>query len=177
MKKILCLGVIFVMCLGLFAGCGEKKGDKTVPYNAVVVETDFQFKKDFWKENIISGAINRYYDDEGNLQTVKTFEDETLPNFRIFIVKEQNEFDDIFDVFPQVDFEKEMVIIYIFRTPHSNRTYKIKNVEVCDKTLKISYAELGGKPGYGDASLPQRKALVIKMDKLDVESVEFKEVL
>ncbi len=49
----------------------------------------------------------------------------------------------------------------------------ITSITLDNKNLKIRFKIAEGKPGYGDASAPQIHFLVLRMDKLDIDTVEF----
>ena len=84
--------------------------------------------------------------------------------------------DDIFSVFPTIDFEKKMIVVYIYATANSNYQEKLVNIALDNKNLKITYKCVKGKHGDKNVHMPQRVFLIIKMDKLDIETVEFDEV-
>lgn len=162
-KKIFYVGVILVMCLGLFTGCNGNK------YNAVIYDNaNEMLHKDFLKSNLTLGS--RYFDED----KLVVADDESYPKFRTFVVRTQEDFDSKFVEFPSdVDFEKSMICIYIFTTIYPSRSWEINNIRFKDETLKIEFKMK--KPTYGqkDASQPQQKCLVVKMDKIDVAVMEF----
>lgn len=167
-KKFLGLGVVLIMSIGLFTGCGGNK------YNAVVMESGFSFKSEFLSENMTLGAYyyNENYDAEAEDPEDEYLRDETSPSHRIFVVKNQDECNLIFSDFQQVDFGKEMLLVYCY-TDIYGRPRIIKSIELEGATLSVDFALKQAKPGVGDASMPQRRILVIKIKALDVETVSF----
>jgi hypothetical protein len=168
-KKIITLGVLAVMCLGLFTGCGGNK------YNAVVVEDGVAFNTEFLKENMTYGAYyyNENYNEDIDDWSDRYLRDETSPKSREHIIKAKAEFDKIFTEFPlEVDFDKEMVLVYCY-TDDNSRPRIIKSIELDDTTLKIKFKLKEVKPGVLDSTMPGRKCLVVKMGKLDITTAEF----
>jgi len=66
-----------------------------------------------------------------------------------------------------------MVVMYAYSTPHSNHQQILISITLDNKNLKIEFTTEMGKPGIGDASMPYRVFLPIRMDKLEIETVEF----
>lgn len=166
--KIIAMGVLIIMSSGLFVGCGDNK------YNAVVIESGFSFKSEFLSENMTLGAYyyNENYDAKADESEDEYLRDETSPSHRIFVVKNQDECNLIFSDFQQVDFEKEMLLVYCYTDIYS-RPRIIKSIELEGTTLSVEFALKQAKPGVGDASMPQCRILIIKMNALDVETVMF----
>ena len=167
-KKILILGVLLIMSMGIFAGCGGNK------YNAVVLSEGFSFKPEFLSNNRTLGAryLNENWDEETDEWDDKYITDETSPEYRVFIVKNQIELDNIFGSFVQVDFGKEMILLYCYTDIYS-RPQLIDKVNHSGTTLEIEFSLKKPKTGVGDASMPGCKQLVIKMNALEVETAKF----
>ncbi|MDR1094605.1 MAG: hypothetical protein LBL66_10720 [Clostridiales bacterium] len=164
-KKIVGLGVLLMMIS--LVGCGNK-------YNAVVVDSGLVFRKEFLKANRTYGVTyyNEDYDKDGD-RTDEYLVDRMSPKFRTFIIKEQNEFDDIFtDFSTEVNFEKELLLIYLFTSVY-HRPCKIQSMKLDGETLKIDFKMKNAKPGVKDASVPEQRYLVIKMKNLDISAAEF----
>lgn len=68
--------------------------------------------------------------------------DETSPSFRLHVVTEQGQFDDIFSDSQQVDFENKMILVYMFIATTTNRPQKIKRIRLGDKTLFLIYCSV-----------------------------------
>jgi len=65
-----------------------------------------------------------------------------------------------------------MVVIYAFPAIYV-RPLIITSIKLVNENLKIDFKYQKGKPGHNDASMPQARFLVLKMDKLDIDTVEF----
>ena len=63
--------------------------------------------------------------------------------------------------------------MYTFTTVY-HRNNRIKKTEVKNQVLTISY-KMEEKFGVGDASRPYQRWFVVKLDALDIASVEFAE--
>jgi len=170
MKKKLIIKTLTVcipILLCVFTGCGATKGDEMLPlpYNAIIgLGGPLKFKEDFLKAN---GQLygSSYLNENGEWDVMP-------PEFRTFIITEKAQLDEIFSVCPDIDFDNEMVVIYAF-TGIYGRERKITSIILDNKNLKIEFKYVEGKPGYKDASMPQTRFLVIKMDKLDIDAVKF----
>lgn len=103
------------------------------------------------------------------------------PNKRTFIVDTQEKYNEIFiDGIDELktDFSNRMLIVHT-RTFITKRDCWIKNVKVENGNMKISYViENKGFPFYnmGDGSSPYQRWMVLILDKIDIESVEFEEL-
>jgi hypothetical protein len=142
-------------------------------YNAIVVDAGLAFKKDFLMENMTYGAIyqNENWDPD-DASSEELIEDQTSPVFRTYIITEKTQLDEVFSVFPDIDFEKEMIVMYAYTSVYGRKRI-ITSITLDNKNLKIAFKIAEGKPGYNDASMPQRRFLIIKLDKLDIDTVEF----
>ena len=177
-KKVL-RGMIVILLFGLFVGCGEKK----LLFNAVIIGngsiedleiSEIEYLNEiFLEENMTLGAM--YKNENWNPLDEHSDEylyDETSPPFRTHIVSEENQLNNILCNPPQVDFDNEMILVYMF-TEATNRNQIIKNVSLEDVTLKIEFTTERAKTGYRDVTVPKRRFIVIKIDILDVNEVEF----
>jgi hypothetical protein len=181
MKKVFILGSAFLLLAGLFTVACKNTGEETeeteeteepLPFNVKGIGLPLEYNEDFLKANRTYGAIywngDRDPDDwEKNLEY-----DETSPKDRTYIITEKAWLDEILSVYPDVDFEKEMIVMYGF-TSTSGRAVKITSVTLDNKNLKIEFKFVAGIPGYKDAKMPETEFLVLRMDKLDIDTVEF----
>jgi hypothetical protein len=122
-------------------------------------------KEDFLKANRTYGAS--YWNENGIMER-----DLTSPKFRTYIITEKARLDEILSVCPEIDFEKEMVVMYAY-TSTNGRARKIISVTLDNKNLKIEFKFVEGIPGYKDGKMPETEFLVLRMDKLDIDTVEF----
>jgi len=164
------LTVCIPILLCAFAGCETTKGEEMLPlpYNAILgLGGTSEFKEDFLMANRLYGTLNWTENGEWEWEL-----DETLPTFRTFIITEKARLDEIFSVYPEIDFEKEMVVMYAYPSIYS-REQKITSITLVNKILEIKFKYVEGKPGTGDASAPQIGFLMLRMDKLNIDTVEF----
>ncbi|WP_285819603.1 hypothetical protein [Bacteroides acidifaciens] len=163
MKKILLSGVIIIMSLISLVGCGRNK------YNASLFDdAGGWIKEEFANDNLICGV---YYED------MDFIADDSYPKARTFIVDNQEKYDQILlaDITElDVNFEKQMLVVYTFTTIY-HRKNSIKNLSVHNQTLNINY-KMESKFGVGDASQPYQRWFVVKLDTLEITSVDFEEV-
>ncbi len=172
-KKLLIVGLIMVMCLGVFSGCEHE-----IPYNAEllgsgmvyeVIPEGFFFTDSFWENNMTLGASykNENWDHE-DPQNEYLF-DKTSPKNRLHIVTDQNKYDSIFRDYRQVDFENSMIIVYLF-TSHGSGIAKLTNVKLENEVLTIEYTHITSD---NRAVAPHRRYMAVQMDKVEFESVKF----
>lgn len=166
--KILIMGVMLVMCLGLFVGCGGNK------YNAVVLSDDISFRSEFLNENRTLNAryLNESWNEETDEWDDRYLVDKISPECRTFVVRNQDELNAIFDSFVPVDFEKEMVLLYCYTDIYS-RQQLIDKVNLNGTALEIEFSLKKPKSSVGDAHEPGCKQLIIKMDALEINIVNF----
>lgn len=160
--------VVFVLIISMSFGCGNK-------YSAVIVESELQFTNNFLKNSITYGAYyrNENFNSEKDEWDEEWLYDTVSPKTRTYIIGGKFELNEIFSAFPKVDLEKEMVIVYCYTSCYG-RSRILKDIQRGDDLiLKIKFTIKKGRCGYADASMPQRRILVLKMDKLEVKSVEF----
>lgn len=168
MKKYKFLMFILTIPIILYsiAGCQKNK------YNAKIYNSaENLFLNSFLEENKVKGAYykNPDYPDDADK---KYYYDETSPACRTFIV---NNLDDYSLFFAGdelgVNFDKEMVLIYIFADIYPNRNYIINNILKEGEKVKI-YLKLE-KNNKKDATAPYQRVLIVKMEKLDISEAEF----
>ena len=165
MKKYKFLMFILTIPIILYsiAGCQKNK------YNAKIYNSaENLFLNSFLEENKVKGAYYKNPDDADK----KYYYDETSPAYRTFIV---NNLDDYSLAFAgdelEVNFDKEMVLIYIFADIYPNRNYIINNILKEGEKVKI-YLKLE-KNNKKDATAPYQRVLIVKMEKLDISEAEF----
>lgn len=168
MRKLIYTGAMLAMCFSLLAGlvaCANK-----LPYNAVmygeIYEVRTWLKDDFYKENLTFGSFS---EDLGDY-----IKDNAYPQYRTKIITDINEFDAVFKEFPaDVDFEKTMILMHCFTTSSSGK-YEIKSISVDEKTSIIRYKHPSSKRKTPpNNSAPLTKWVIVTIDKLDIETVEF----
>lgn len=164
-KKVASCLAIMLFGMGIVSGCG-------VGYHAVEVDSDLVFQENFLKENRVCAIYRNENYDPTDDESEEYVWDTTSPVDRTFMVRNEAELNEIFLDFPEVDFEKEMVLIYIYASVYS-RPRKIKSVVFQETNLTIQFQYNKGKFGHADASMPHQSVLIVKMDRLDVTNVKF----
>ena len=144
---------MFMLCMSIsLIGC------KQIDHNAVIITEGTTYQEEWLENNSVYGA----YDENGEENY-----DSNTPKSRTYIVKNQDELDEVFSEFPEMDFEKEMVLVYCYRTIYT-RKQVLEKVVLDGTVLNVEFNIVKGKIGHADASAPQRRMLVIKLDKLDI---------
>lgn len=151
------LGILLMLCMSLgLVGC------KQIDHNAVIIKEGITYQEKWLENNHVYGA----YGENGEENY-----DENTPKSRTRLIKTQTELDEVFSDFPEMDFEKEMVIVYCYRTVYGRK--QVLEKVVCDgNVLYVEFNVVKGKIGHADASAPSRRMLVMKLDKLDIMEVK-----
>lgn len=185
-KKLLSVLTACLLMTVICSGCTREPKLPEVAYNARII-ADFAgserkfipdiklgFTEKFWTENLVCVSyLNEDYDP--NLPGSKKYLfDKTLPEEITHIVTSEEEYRKIYDKEHAdgnpVDFEKEMLIVYVYAGGNGTKHY-LWEVTLDDKELLIKYKQ---RIVTNDVvTNPKRSILVIKMDKLDIETVEF----
>lgn len=167
-QKAVCLSVaLLLVCLLCFA-CA-----KEIPYNAVLnSHANDLISDDFLREN----RVKAFYpnDDYVEGENDRYIRDKDSPGTRTFTITEQQEFDKIFTkCTTPVDFENQIVILYIFGNIYP-REYYLKNIRLKDDILEVSYElEWSNKD---DAGMPSQWCFMLIMDKVNFTDVKFIEL-
>ena len=172
-KKVLKLAVLgaALVCLlvcaaGVLTACDEAK-----KYHAEFYDDVEEFMNDeFLKENRVGKA---YYPNEYYIEgiTERFFYDEISPRTRTFIVDDEESFAQMFNVFPvEIDFEKQTLIVYMFRAING-RSHYMNKLQVEGGILRVKIKEENRKSD--DTTMPGRKCVAVVIDKLEISSAEF----
>lgn len=136
---------------------------KTMPYNARIINDNYEFNEEYIIENKTLGA----YLNNGDIAGSK------YPEERMIIINDETSFKNAFKTFEKIDFTKEMIVMHAFTTA-SNSEYELKNIKYNEKKLTIEYITKktnGINPP--NASKPDTKWLIVKLDSLDIDEVNF----
>ena len=152
--KIITILAVLLMIFVVLTGCSSVK------YNAKLFDNAIELiSEDFISNNL-----------------VENLEDSSDLSAHTFIIKAQEEYDNIFIKNIDgcaVDFNNQMVVVYTFSTIY-HRDNRLINLDVKEDVLKITYM-MEKKSGVGDASQPYQRWFVVVLDKLDVSFVIFEE--
>jgi hypothetical protein len=175
LAKILIMGVLIIMSLGLFAGC---EGNK---YNAVILDNFSANLKEGFFEMTFSikdepEGLDEWWNDDTDGWWNYGSNGKELIHKRVLVIKEKNEADIAFDNFPSnFDFEKEMLLLCFFAEPsqwiESPSAYTLKEMMIDGSTLKFILDIKGYASSAQGRSIQRCK--IIKMKKLDITAAEF----
>ena len=142
--KITVVCSVLLIVLSSLSACGKVKYNAELYYD-------------------VSGWINEDFASE-NLVRISPYDD--YPTSLTFIVTGEEEYNRIFkeniDEL-KIDFDKQMIIVYTFRTV-SHRKARLYSLNIKEE-----------KYGVGDASSPYQRWFAVKLDKTIVSSVLFEE--
>ncbi len=153
-SKFLSLWLAVIRTFGLLTGCSNIK------YNAQL----FDF------------AVNRIKEDFINDNLVDNLENNKYPTERVFIVKNQEEYNKTFNKNVSnfdFNFDTQMLIVYTFVDIY-HRNNSLVSLDVVEDVLTIAY-KMEKKSRVGDASKPYQRWFVVKLDMLSVDYVVFVE--
>lgn len=153
-SKFLSLWLAIIITFGLLTGCSNIK------YNAQL----FDFTVDWIKEDFINDNL------------VDNLENNKYPTERVFIVKNQEEYNKTFNKNVSnfdFNFDTQMLIVYTFVDIY-HRNNSLVSLDVAEDILTITY-KMEKKSGVGDASKPYQRWFVVRLDMLSVDSVVFVE--
>ena len=71
-----------------------------------------------------------------------------------------------------VDFDKQIVVIYTFTTVYATRKYNLYNLSVNGDILTVEY-KIENQGIVGNATQPKQRWFIVTLDKVDVQSVNF----
>lgn len=171
MKKVILSLISIIIGLSFLVGCGGNK------YNAVLYShAENWISEDFLDENRVKAYYpNKDYVEGESDPWEDIIYDNESPDSRTLIISNQDEFGKIFTKYDStVDFERQIVILYIFGDVYPSRDYYLKKLILKEQALKIYY-RLENRNG-DDATAPYQRCLMVKLDKLDIVAVNFEEV-
>ena len=120
----------------------------------------------------LTHSANYYYSEE-NEDYIKVENSTSYPETRTYVIKDETALKEAYSTPSEIDFEKEMLVIHFYTDIYSRVRYLGKVQIDENNVLKIEF-DIVPNPGVGDASMPVQKVLVVKVDKLEVNAVEFK---
>ena len=166
MKKIIAimLGVVFIMPIFYLFGCQNNKGEI---YNGIKID---YINEDFYNQNKIKNAyyINPDYVDGISDYDERYLQDKDSPEDRTFVIRNEDEFDAIFNKkFCEIEYKKEMLILYIFLVD-SVSDYQLRSINNDNGKLKI---EIKAKSLKKDGTELSDKYVAIKTKKTDCSHV------
>ena len=168
-SKLTAFLLVLVIFVCFFTSCSYSK------YNAVMYSMSEEWiLTSFLEDNKVRGAYykNPDYGDGADDSGDEYYYDETSPQYRVFIINDQDTYNAIFkEDALTVDFDKETVYLYIFADVHPNREYYICDISLEKEKVNIYFKlEHSNKKG---ATAPYQRSLIVKMDKNNASTVEF----
>ncbi len=159
--KFVATVLVLIMSIGLFTGCFNNK------YNAVLYDDQFASVKKWINEDfLVENRVNGYYRDENDELIHIT--DKKSPI--VHILTEEEMYNEIFtDCSLEIDFEKQMVILYIF-SDHDQRNFRLKSTYVDGTVLQIKIERYRSEKQDHIPDSYQR-ILMIVMDEVAITDV------
>lgn len=160
MRRLYSISLLLVIFMGIFSGCSK------IQYEAEMLNDNASeiINQSFYEQNFTYGA---YYNSNTSLQ------DPSFPSSRTFVIKTQEECDDIivFNANLNVDFASEIIIVYTYTSDYV-RDIKIDDIQVFEQNLNIELSLSKASNGVGDAVQPFQRYVVLKMKKIDFATVD-----
>ena len=151
MKKI-CMACASILILAsLLIGCAR------IEYNATILKDGFAFNLEWYENNYTKHSLQSEYNND-------------LPESRTYVINNQEDLNEVFASFPQIDFDTEMVIVYCYTTT-CNRKQKLDNVSFDNGVLNIEFSNVKAWFDVDDATSPQTRTCVIRMDKIEATDI------
>ena len=149
--KILCLGLILVMTLGILCAC-DKNDKYDGKYNAVLYDNVCEYiNTQFMAENL-SFRPNGYEAEN-----------------KCFIIRTQKEFDKIFTGFyKDIDFNKQIVLLKAMGFCTTAHNFNLSKLNIEDKKLTAEYYYIDCKEGEDCATAPYIRYVALTIDKVDI---------
>ena len=165
-KTILLLGVIAIMGLGIFAGCGSNIHCRAVLFD----NTSEWARTDFLRENLTRGTFQFH----NGYEWEEVADANELPQCRTFIITDEVKFNEIFLQFPPgINFESEILIVHIISNSYLTRPYRLRNLEIINGKVHISVQLQRPRGAVGGAAELQQRVFAVRMDRHPVSEVNF----
>ena len=151
MKKIFISFVSILLLASLLFGCAR------IEYNATIIRDGFAFNLEWLENNYTKYSRQGEYNND-------------LPESRTYVINNQEDLNEVFASFPQIDFDTEMVIVYCYTTT-CNRKQKLDSVSFDNGVLNIKFGNVKAWFDVDDATSPQTRTCIIRMDKVEATDV------
>ena len=153
-RKIFAAALALLILLQLFAGCSKE--DVYFWDNAKGWLT-----QEFQKDNIVTlGFLG---------------EPREYPANRTIVIDTRDEYDRAFEAdtsAPTADFSQQMMVLYTFVDTNRNK-FVLTDIGVENGVLKFVCEDV---PSNGDTCSPYQRWFLVKLNKVDVQSVEFERI-
>jgi len=152
LKKIYLLLVVIISLI-FVNGCDMDKSK----YNVEIIKDGYNFIEGYLEERIPSNSIN-----------------DKIPKDYTIVIMNDNELKTIFKKFKKIDFNEQMVIVYIYNSIYTSDV-KITELDYDnDGELSIEFKHKT-KNGTGSATAPRQGVLIIVMDKLYITEIDIEQ--
>ena len=160
----------------------QKKLDSVEYFNVKVIMSDLRHRnttvqKNFLDENktygitLISDEWLSEHSPDEEVPEQYTYIDKESPQTRTHIITNFEQLQEVFVDIPQVNFEREMIVVSVFSLPRNHGVYTRKVIVDNDMiTIYNDFKEIA--PYKGTPQAPHQALIVYKMDKLDVTTAE-----
>ena len=164
--KVLAALLLLCVLAGTFAACGNA-------YGAVLYShAEEWIKADYLTENRVQAYYpNAAYETDPTQDAYLMAEN--APKTRTLLFTDKASFEAVFSSYPvPVNFAEQMVLLHIFPNIYPQRDYFLSSLTLQDGKLTVRY-RVEEKHGVGDAAMPVAGCLFVRMQKTDVQAVEF----
>ncbi len=165
MKKLFLL-IVFLIITLFVSGCKNK-------YDLKIIDEEVIFKQDFLDNNSTYGAHKTIVKiDENGKEYFEFEEDLTSPESRTFIIRNKEESKKIFSIIPEIDFNKETIILYMY-TSVRKKDETIKNIKLDNGVLEIKFFLKRVPSDVIDGTQPYVSVLVVRTKNIDFDDATF----
>ena len=176
--KFTALLMLLIIVSTFLTGCVSVSGTYAkLKYGAKMYsQCDEWILPSFFDKNKISGVAykNPDYVEGVDDYSEKYYTDYDAPRTRAFIVNDEETYNEIFkENSLKVDFDKETVFVHILSTTTATNIYVIDDIAVDSGKVSIYFIKRNFLSIFMDGTAPSPICLVVKMDKIDVDNVEF----
>ena len=167
MKKQLLIiqaAILFLIAFtGIFSGCNKER--QPLPYNALGMFAQIKTSFLYAEENRIKVAYRNENYDPDDPNSEKYFYDDTLPPYRVILLKEQSQLEEAFETVSPIDLEQKMVAVILFSLSNCY-TFSLDNI-VLENGILNFVIEISNNPG-GLTTEPDLVDYTVSMDKMEI---------
>ena len=188
--KMIITGILFFCTAFSIVGCGEETGNGMTEEERIAYENIEKYHAEMIASpecqfNLEYRIANRTRGNQYNFETNEfsydcpDVNDETLPESRIKVITTQEELEEAFSVFPEIDFEKEMIVVcFCLSEGHSFKWERELRGISLDENNNLSIQVIEKYKETGNTSLPPAPDdcttwFLVKMDKIEFGSVKY----
>lgn len=160
--------IITMILFFTLLGCNSKKFNERL----FVGTKDF-INPTFLNENRVRYASYKNQDNDlGDSSSTDYYTDDEAPLYRIITINDKEMYEKVFnDSFIDVDFDREVIYIYIYAETYAGRKYSIHKISIENDTIIITCQRK--KTHLNDGCEPSANCLIVVMDKTGCDTVKF----